>query len=91
MANSEMKIGNIIVGTNKHTSISHPEYYCSHPSGIECIDIAQYYNFCIGNVFKYIWRAGLKQEEGKSDKEKQIEDLEKARWYLDRQISNLKK
>ena len=48
-----------------------PDYYKSHPSGVECIDIIKHYDFCIGNVIKYVWRAGLKKEQGLSDKQKE--------------------
>jgi hypothetical protein len=39
-------------------------------------------NFCLGNAIKYIWRAGGKGQP--------IEDLKKAKWYLDREIKRLK-
>lgn len=58
-------------------------------SGIECIDIAEHHDFCIGNAIKYLWRAGLKSEDGISKKEKQIEDLKKAIWYIKREIKHL--
>lgn len=58
--------------------VHNPAHYNSHPSGVECIQIAEHYGFCIGNAIKYLWRAGLKGDA--------IEDLEKARWYLDREI-----
>lgn len=70
--------------------VNHPKHYNSHPSGIECIEIARHYCFSIGNVFKYIWRAGLKKELGTEDIDKEIEDLEKASWYLNDRISELK-
>jgi hypothetical protein len=38
-------------------------------------------NFCVGNAIKYLWRAGLKGE--------QVEDLRKARWYIDREIARI--
>lgn len=63
--------------------IDHPPHYTSHPSGVECISITEHMNFCLGNAVKYIWRAGKK---GKA-----IEDLKKARWYIDREIARLKK
>lgn len=69
--------------------VEHPKHYTSHPSGVECIDIARHYDFCIGNVIKYLWRSGLKQEQGYTSKEKQIEDLKKARFYLDYEIKML--
>lgn len=70
--------------------VNHPKHYNSHSSGIECIEIARHYCFSIGNVFKYIWRAGLKKELGTEDIDKEIEDLEKASWYLNDRISELK-
>jgi hypothetical protein len=62
-------------------AVNHPTHY-SHPSGVECIDVAEHHNFCIGNALKYIWRAGRKDAA--------IQDLEKARWYLDREITRLR-
>jgi hypothetical protein len=61
--------------------VNHPKHYTSHPSGVECIAITEHMNFCIGNAVKYLWRAGLK--------ENQLEDLKKARWYIDREIQRL--
>lgn len=62
-------------------NVNHPKHYTSHPSGVECIEITEHLNFCIGNAIKYLWRAGLKGE--------QVEDLRKARWYIDREISRI--
>lgn len=72
-------------------NVNHPEWYTSHPSGIECIDIAKYYDFCTGNAIKYLWRAGLKKDASLDDKQKEIEDLEKAVWYINKKIDELKK
>jgi hypothetical protein len=63
--------------------VNHPPHYKSHPSGVECIQITEHMNFCRGNAMKYLWRAGEKGNE--------IEDLKKARWYLDREIARLEK
>jgi hypothetical protein len=63
------------------TDAINPPHYQAHPSGIECIEITEHMNFCLGNSIKYIWRAGLKNNA--------IEDLEKARWYLDREIARI--
>jgi hypothetical protein len=71
--------------------VNHPPHYTSDPSGIECIDIVKYRDFCIGNAIKYLWRAGLKKDSSISDKEKEIEDLEKAIWYINKKIEMLKK
>lgn len=66
-----------------------PVHYTSHPSGVECISITEHYNFCIGNAIKYLWRNGLKADPFDS-REKQIQDLQKAIWYINREINNLK-
>jgi hypothetical protein len=58
--------------------VNHPPHYTAHPSGIECVQIAEHMGFNLGNALKYIWRADLKGNA--------IEDLEKASWYLRREI-----
>lgn len=60
-----------------------PKHYTSHPSGIEAIEITRHYNFAVGNAIKYLWRAGLKDENTT------IQDLEKAKWYIDDEIKRL--
>lgn len=65
-------------------NVNHPKHYTSHPSGVECITITEHFNFNLGNAIKYIWRAGLKSTT-------EIEDLRKARWYIDREIERLVK
>lgn len=70
-------------------NVNHPKHYTSHPSGVECIEIVQHHDFCIGNAIKYLWRAGLKTEVGMVDKDKHVEDLEKAIWYINREIQML--
>lgn len=62
-------------------NINHPKHYTSHPSGVECIAVTEWFNFNIGNAIKYLWRSGLKGST--------VEDLRKARWYLDREIQRL--
>ncbi|MDJ0405859.1 DUF3310 domain-containing protein [Rhodococcus erythropolis] len=59
--------------------VNHPAHYTTHPSGIECIQITEHMGFNLGNAVKYIWRADLKGSA--------IEDLEKARWYIDRELA----
>ena len=76
----------VIKDVVKEDNVNHPSHYTSHPSGIECITITQHHDFCIGNAIKYLWRAGLKKDADKSDIEKEIEDLEKARWYINQKI-----
>lgn len=72
-------------------NVNHPSHYTSHPSGVECIEITRHYCFSIGNAIKYLWRAGLKNDAGLSDLDKEIEDLEKAKWYIQDRINQLEK
>lgn len=67
----------------KHDLVNHPKHYTSHPSGIECIAITEHMGFCLGSAFKYIWRA---DEKGKA-----LQDLKKAKWYIEREIAKRKK
>lgn len=69
--------------------VTHPSHYTS--GKIEVIDFItdQNLDFCLGNVVKYVSRAGKKEEEGKTIIEKQVEDLKKARFYLDFKIKQL--
>ena len=62
------------------SSSINPNHYKSHPSGVECIQIAQSMSFCLGNAVKYIWRADLKHDDNGA------EDLLKAEWYIKREI-----
>jgi hypothetical protein len=61
-----------------HDPVNFPAHYRSHPSGVECIEITEHHNFCIGNALKYLWRC---DEKGDA-----LENLAKARWYIDREI-----
>jgi len=61
--------------------VNHPLHYQKSPSGIECIQVTEHLNFCIGNAMKYLWRAELKKDT--------IEDLLKAKWYIDREIQRI--
>ena len=67
-------------------TISHPDHYTKDKK-IEPINVIEDWGLgvCLGNVIKYVSRAG------KKDPTKEIEDLEKARFYLDRYIRTLKK
>lgn len=78
-----------MVSKNKNDQINHPKHYTSDPSGIECIDITRHRNFNIGNAIKYLWRAGLKEDKDRKIIDKQIEDLNKAVWYLVDEIHRL--
>jgi hypothetical protein len=62
-------------------NVNHPKHYNNHASGIECITVVRHMNFNRGNAIKYIWRAG--------DKGNEIEDLQKAIWYIQDEINRL--
>ena len=75
----------------KKERVSHPDHYLwlKDLCGIEPIDIARHMSFNLGNAIKYITRCGHKSEEGISDKQKAIEDLQKAIFYLKDEIKRL--
>ena len=68
--------------------INHPQHYTL--GKIEVIDFIEDkgLNFNLGNVVKYVARAGHKKSSGKSVDAKSLEDLMKAQWYLNREISS---
>lgn len=66
------------------STVNHPKHYGGKEDPFEAIKVIEAWelNFNLGNCVKYIRRAGAKGDL--------IEDLEKARWYLDREIQNQK-
>lgn len=62
---------------------TNPDHYKVHPSGVECIEVTEHMGFNVGNAVKYLWRHGEKGDP--------LEDLRKARWYVDREIQRLEK
>lgn len=68
-------------------NINHPSYYGGESNPYEAIKVIEAWglDFCLGNTIKYISRAGYKNPET------EIEDLEKAAWYLNHYIESLKK
>ena len=80
-----------IVITPKYDNVDHPSHYTNGPKcpkcgeTIECITITEIQSFARGNAMKYLWRAGAK------DPEKEVEDLKKAKWYIEREIERLQK
>lgn len=71
--------------------VNHPSHYTwlKDACGIEVIDITRHLDFDIGNAVKYLLRAGRKSEDGYDDKQKAIEDLQKAVWYINDKIKTL--
>lgn len=73
----------------KTDNVNHPKHYTNDPSGVECIQIARHRCFNIGNAIKYLWRAGRKDDARLTKKEKTIEDLQKAIFYIQDEIKLL--
>lgn len=71
--------------------VNHPGHYTwlKEKCGIEVIDITRWLDFNTGNAVKYLLRAGHKSEEGMTNKEKTIQDLQKAVWYIEDKIKTL--
>lgn len=65
-----------------HDPVNRPRHYRSHPSGIEPIEITRHESFLRGNVIKYVMRAPYKGNE--------LEDLQKAEYYLKAEIERVK-
>lgn len=63
------------------SAVDHPDHYNAHPSGVECITVVEHMTFNLGSAVKYIWRA--------DHKDATVEDLEKAGWYIRREIERL--
>lgn len=63
-------------------NVNHPAHYNAY-DGIEVIQLAEQLNFCRGSAVKYIARAGLKNPLN------EVEDLEKAKWYIERELARL--
>jgi len=68
----------------KKELVNHPKHYGGKDNPYEAIKVIEAWDlgFCLGNTVKYISRAGKKDET--------IQELEKALWYLKREIKNLK-
>lgn len=73
----ETTFGNM-VENEQYDDVSNPRHYVNHPSGVECIEITEWMNFCVGNAVKYLFRCDEKGDP--------IENLEKAKWYIEREI-----
>lgn len=67
----------------KHSAVN-PPHYKWHPVA-ESVDIAEFFNFNLGNAIKYIWRSGGTVTKGEVET-----DLLKAVWYIQREIERVK-
>ncbi len=76
-----------MAGLKMAEAVNHPKHYGGEDNPYEAIKVIEAAGhgagFCLGNALKYLLRAG------KKDPSKELEDLRKARWYLDRHIKNL--
>lgn len=72
--------------STKKEAVNHPDHYGGKDNPYEAIKVIEAWKlgFNLGSALRYICRAG------KKDKEKEIEDLEKAKWYINREIQKLK-
>ena len=75
----------------KTDNVNHPAHYTwlKDLCGIEVIDITRHMNFCLGCAIKYILRAGHKKDASLTDTDKQVEDLNKAIWYIQDEIKRI--
>ena len=75
----------------EYESVNHPSHYSA--GGVEAIDVIEAWglNFNLGSVIKYISRAGKKPSASLDKNQKQLEDLEKALWYMNREVERFKK
>lgn len=75
----------------REDKVNHPSHYTwlKDMCGIEVIDITRHLDFNMGNAIKYILRSGRKSENGYSNKDKAIEDLKKAIFYINDEINNV--
>ena len=71
--------------------VNHPSHYTwlKDKCGIEVIDITRHLDFVSGNIVKYALRASKKKEKGYTDKEKELEDWKKCKWYIEDKIKSL--
>lgn len=76
--------------TNLNNSVEHPIHYAwlKDLCGVEPIDICRHFDFAIGNALKYLMRKG-KADGDKTEKEKRVEDLRKAVFYIQDEIKKL--
>lgn len=88
---SKVKVEKVNFNSNKKEMVNHPDHY--HPGTYEAINVIEAWdlNFNLGSAIKYISRCGLKPDAELSKKEKTLEDLRKAAWYVNREIERLSK
>jgi hypothetical protein len=75
-----------VANSDKPEAVNHPAHYGGADNPYEAIKVIEAWGlgFCLGNTVKYVSRAGKKEPA------REVEDLEKAAWYLQRRINQLK-
>ena len=75
----------------KTDNVNHPKHYTwlKDLCGIEVIYITRHMGFCLGNAVNYILIAGHKKDASLTDIDKQVEDLNKAIWYINDEIKRI--
>lgn len=63
--------------------LPHPQS-SSHPSGVECVQVVQWFDYLLGSAIRHIWDAG-------TGKNSVLEDLQHAQWFLGKKIEQLEK
>ena len=88
--NVQNEIKQTEIESKNYDVVNRPAHYAY--SKIEVIDYIEdkKLGFCLGNAVKYISRAGKKKDNGRDIVDKEIEDLQKAIWYINRRIYELK-
>ena len=65
--------------------VNHPPHYTWHPAGIEAVAVCEAFNYNLGNAIAYIWRSGGSVTKGEVET-----DLEKAIWYIRRELARIR-
>ena len=78
-AGEDLQAGDPVRLAPEYDVVEKAEHYNRHPSGVECIDVVRHMSFNLGNALKYVWRADLKGNA--------LEDLKKARYYINDEIA----
>lgn len=86
LSEAEWSVASVTQEAREQETVNHPAHYHAQ-SGVEVIEAIQAWDLCfaLGNVVKYVARAGHK------DPAKRIEDLRKAQWYLERALEEASK
>jgi hypothetical protein len=71
--------------TTDRSAIDHPPHYSWHPAGVEAVTVCEAFSYNLGNAIAYIWRSGGPVTKGDVEA-----DLEKALWYIRRELERIR-